>query len=494
MGECPRHTSGPQCMLEHSAARVVEAVNLVIQDQKVVVASIIATDSRTPASRLAAATAEVIRDVRRAPRASGMFVCDPAGYRFLKSLPKDLLENDRIVVCRDSDDPVYAPEGGLQAVEFGSLINLSNASRSVEVVVCLSDSLGTQDAPFVLREMLRVIKPGGVLIAAIPSGAGATCDVAALVAAAGFECDTQSALEQQVSLFALRIRETDRRRFSPLSITSAEPTTACHQSESPFPSPPGLAGSLTEKLDGLENSNAVTLESVHRVFVERERTTDKIWSAADDLAQRAIDRDGWIGTGETFGDNYARHFLVEGWHGSEPWGCWGDGANHTMVLPLRLDGTIDGVVELEVDFDLLLIDGIRTRTVSVLANEELIERWFCTHKAGTRKVRIPMRYALARSVLVITFQVDIVVNPKHAGINVTDDRGLGLGLKRFRYRHLVSVDDAGRENAQHDSVTTEVDDGRDSARASQLVLASPQEDLTQGRRPLGRSLFRSFWR
>jgi ADP-heptose:LPS heptosyltransferase len=99
--ECPRHTSGPQCMRGHSAERVVDAVNTIMSEHVTHTANLIRAEteqSQIPHAELIAATR-----MRLASDSAQkmLLIVDGASYATGMELPAEVLDRIDIMVCPD---------------------------------------------------------------------------------------------------------------------------------------------------------------------------------------------------------------------------------------------------------------------------------------------------------------------------------------------------------------------------------------------------------
>ena len=63
--ECPRHTSGPECMKEHSAASVADAANKIIAQSESLSAKLIVAETRSSPTPLAETVARALAFLSR---------------------------------------------------------------------------------------------------------------------------------------------------------------------------------------------------------------------------------------------------------------------------------------------------------------------------------------------------------------------------------------------------------------------------------------------
>ena len=77
-----------------------------------------------------------------------------------------VLDGSDVMVCAEKPPHCELDDRVTSRLEYGSLLNLPRASSSIEAVVWVPRELESDIAPFALREIFRVLKPGGELILA----------------------------------------------------------------------------------------------------------------------------------------------------------------------------------------------------------------------------------------------------------------------------------------------------------------------------------------
>ena len=168
--ECPRHTSGPQCMSEHSTGGIIEAVNTILSEAPAASASVIATTPR-PGEDRTAALAEVVREASsNGASRNCVFIGDDADKDILDRLPNLNPADFQIIHGWDADVDAGGRRVGDPQLEYGTLLNIPRPDASLDVLVCLCGAWSADVATFHLRECFRVLRPGGVLAVADPNG------------------------------------------------------------------------------------------------------------------------------------------------------------------------------------------------------------------------------------------------------------------------------------------------------------------------------------
>ena len=170
--ECPRYTRGPDCISEHSPAESSR------RRQKKIIAERDALSAKLIAAETRPAPAELRREKRSQLPLTllggeagnhPLLIFDDPPPNIGSELPDLLPDGSEVIIC--AERPLrLAPDGRVVGrFEHGSPINLPRASSWVDAVVWVSGELESDIAPFALREILRILKPGGELVFA---GAG----------------------------------------------------------------------------------------------------------------------------------------------------------------------------------------------------------------------------------------------------------------------------------------------------------------------------------
>ena len=196
--ECPRHTDGPECMRGHSAASVAEAANRIIAESENLSAKLIAAETRSAPKPLAETVAMARGLLGHNGTSRVLLIFDDPPCDVRSELSDSVLSGSDVIVCADKPPE---PELGGRA-EYGSLLNLPRASSSVDAAVWISRELEFDIAPFALREIFRVLKPGGgTLFAAVGETRGLDLRRALFTAGIAFdEGETPSGLVYSCSL------------------------------------------------------------------------------------------------------------------------------------------------------------------------------------------------------------------------------------------------------------------------------------------------------
>jgi hypothetical protein len=161
--ECPRHTSGPECMRGHSAASVIDAAKRIIAEAENLSAQLILAKALSSPDPLAETFDLARAFLGRDATNRTLLISDDLPCAVRSGLSGDVLVASDAIHCGDKP-PESEPSGcAPDRFEYGSLLNLPRASSSIDAAVWISRELESDIAPFALREIFRVLKPGGQL-------------------------------------------------------------------------------------------------------------------------------------------------------------------------------------------------------------------------------------------------------------------------------------------------------------------------------------------
>ena len=148
--------------------------------------------------------------------------------------------------------------------------------------------------------------------------------------------------------------------------------------------------------------------------------------------RRALIGDNW----SSAGGGSLSEILVRGWSGPEPWGVWGVGASHELLLYPRLP--LAGDIDLDADVHVPLVGSRMSQIVTVHVSEEQVGRWDFTRTAnrGVRRAIIPRALAVAAMgrdpFLRVEFRPYQVAVPHDLDPAIPEARPLGMALHRVR--------------------------------------------------------------
>ena len=411
--ECPQLTSGPKCMEEHTASRVAEAVKSVLSTYRPPLVAL--TDARRLDSP------DQFEDLIASMPANGgqtTLICDAASFAHLRRHPLSLGSVETILCCEHARGPGELVE---KSIEFGSLLNIPRSDSSIGRLVSVTSHWSDEIAPFVLAELCRVLKPEGLLVCAeIECGEGLNLD--AVLSEAGL---VDFLPHERVKANAFVLRRVD----------SSVPVGPLGSPEEPNRLEPmfeAVPYSGPEDIEKLERANADSLERAHRLLSLREKQEDEVWELVDRIVENAVSDDGWIPASSQVAEGYWTSFFGEGWNDFESWGAWSWDRVCELILPVP-SGTGATFIELQLQANLLLASDESKRSIEISVGSEIVGTFSFERPNVVISVHIPGRHISNGGVLRVTLKVDRTICPKTLGLG-DDERDLGLGVYRLRYR------------------------------------------------------------
>ena len=426
--ECPRHTKGPQCMKEHRAEDVMNAINRIVQhrpkEMALCLALEISTDPRGALAQLSALRAEYSTNA-----AEERLVLSDLGDADINAYwRRNRGERERIAYLLSH---VREIAGNPREQDLVSPLNLPDDDESLDLVTCMSAVWVTDEAPFLLREIFRVLKADGVLIAGVPNGAGPSIDIDALLLKAGLTRDGNRPISPTGTLFALKKRLAPPQQTQencdpePRDVVQSEPALIFARRED--------GEKLASQIAALEDANVAAFDQAFQTLEEVDHLGDQSWETTAIALRRVMRPHGWIECRSSFCDNYSQHLLFEGWSGNEDWGCWSVGATSHILLPFNPKIEAGETLEIELDFTALRIEGQPPLTLTLSMASQWIKVVNCEPENLVR-VEIPGDAVDCAAFALLRLEVSATTRPSLWGLNANDHRELGIGLRRFRFR------------------------------------------------------------
>ena len=162
--ECPRHTSGPDCMTGHSAASVAGAANRIIAESENLSAKLVLAETRSSPTPLAETVAKAQSFLSRDAANRTLLILDDLECDVRSELSDGVLGGSDVILCAANPPDLEPGDRVKGRIEYGSLLNLPRASASIDAAIWVAREMEADVAPFALREIFRVLKPDGQLV------------------------------------------------------------------------------------------------------------------------------------------------------------------------------------------------------------------------------------------------------------------------------------------------------------------------------------------
>ena len=419
--ECPRHTSGPECMSGHSATSVTNAAKRIIAEAEVPSAQLIEAEVRWPPIPLAELVA-IVR-TRLGSDARNRFLL------ILDHIPSDVgsgfesfLDRADVIVCAGRPHDLETNDRIIDKFEYGSLLNLQRPSSSIDAVIWVSRELESDIAPFALREMLRVLKFGGELFFSA-QGESPGLDLRRSLSVARIAFDESEMPSRPVFACSLR-KHGPRLEVAARCSHSAASGTVPVSSE-------GHINAADPRLALLEEENTRQIHLVYDRFVQRQKVMDAEWSVVDDAVQRVFGRDGWIRIPKSSAEAYVSNFFIKGWHEPSDSVIWSRDDTCYLMLPLpEKPASGDDRLELQLHVAIPEASEANPTTIRVRVDDGPIENFRLSSSNAILTV-MSTNASKFRGVSMAEIHFD-------AGEECDEPRGsMRAGVFKFRYRVLT---------------------------------------------------------
>jgi hypothetical protein len=330
------------------------------------------------------------------------------------------------MLCIDRPPEFEPDDRAARRLEYGSLLNLPRASASIDAVLLIAGELDPDIAPFVLREIFRILKPGGQLDLAI-AGESKGLDLGRSLAAARIafdEGETPSAPVYSCSLTK--------------NVGQAEVASPCSRLGASVGSPEGAPGEgavVNPELSLLEAENTRQILLVRDIFDERQELVDEALAVVDRAVQRGFGADGWIWVSNLFAEGYPTKFFLSGWDAAQDWVIWSREEKCRLMLPLSVEQPAPGQrLELQLHLACPETSASNPITIGVRVDDGPIDNFRISTDDGILKILAPADSSRFRGLSLVEFHVSAET---HNGAAEQLRVGRAMGVRRFRYR-LVS--------------------------------------------------------
>jgi ADP-heptose:LPS heptosyltransferase/lipopolysaccharide biosynthesis glycosyltransferase len=424
--ECPRKTSGPECMAAYVPEKVAATVTKLVGSIRAFSTELIAAQPEADLS--AFLTRFDALDVCSLNPNKGLLVCSSAHWDFCIAATSDNGEAFEWAIADLKSDPV-ALANKRHKPRVGSFLNLNEESGSRPVIVCVSEEWSSFNGSFILSEMMRVLMDGGIIIGVCPEPAEAIKDIGSLYADFRLRPPDQSTTKAPLRIFALRKHVSDD------GVVPINPTKELAYE----PAAISCAPRLDSKLVRMHEQTDEALVKAEGFYTHETQAAQQSWEVSDHLIAATL-KDGWINTSSDCVEGYGSHFLLDDWFSAETWGCWGEGASHSLLLPLPHDDTLDCIL-LEALIDLRLAPDLPERRIKIMVNGKVMAETTAVYGRHSDPSLMSATYICDQPFRATFIIVDICIDPPFIpstrDAQSQDNRRLGLGLRRFRYKAVA---------------------------------------------------------
>jgi lipopolysaccharide biosynthesis glycosyltransferase len=423
--KCPRNTTWPDCMEEHTPSTILDALTSVISEKKVVTADII--DSKKDTNQLAEI---IIKHVNRISHPSILAVC---GHNELDTIQSAADKIDRIInynITREDDEETLVPIG--DRIEYGSYINLRHPPASYEMVICYTHFWLEEHADHILNEMMRVLSDNGILVIVCPKNINfqsfETLEKIKITNPSEFSDDSR----------ILVIRKNGPR-------DSDQPIIPIRDYEirgkiSPSIKKPVTESPLASDLIVMHKSVNDRLQTAYDYYQENLDAENKNWENSDNIIKNHFFKEGWIKVGKESVEQYGNKFLIENWYEPEDWGCWGKGTEHSLLLPIDNMKQDCKSIECNIKVQVRFGKGIEKQKIEFAIDNCKIHECEFYHKkwrgVGNISIKIPNEIIKKKRFLILDLKTHDYYKPSVNELNSTDNRKLGVGLIAFNCKRI----------------------------------------------------------
>jgi ADP-heptose:LPS heptosyltransferase len=423
--ECPRHTSGPECMREHSAISVADAVDKIVAEKARVSVKLIAVEKLPFAASFAEAItkAETLLDRDAADRV--LMILDEPPCAIGPELPDGLLNRCEVIVCGDKRADLGPNDRILGRFEYGSLLNLSRACSSVDAALWVARRFDSDIAAFALSEIFRILKPDGQLVF-VAIGETTALDLPRSLSAARIEFEEGGMPSAPVYACSLRketVPQEDHLLRSRPKVSTGRPTPAQENGVGVDP-----------RLAALEEENARQIALVRDRYAHRERVVAEMHAVIDDAIQRGFGGDGWIWISNHFADVYLSKFFIRGWHQASESVIWSRETEDKCVIMMpypEQQASRGQILELQLHLTIPEAGISSARTIGVRVDDGPVDNIRLATDDAVLTISIATASSRFRGVSLIELHLGDEIGDRES-----ERHPMRIGVKRFRYGPL----------------------------------------------------------
>ena len=130
------------------------------------------------------------------------------------------------------------------------------------------------------------------------------------------------------------------------------------------------------------------------------------------------------------GNGDLAYVLTEGWSSPEGWGVWGVGDQHRIEI--SSDAQVSSLLWLDLEVEAFVPASANERSFDIVVYGNPVATWSFSASENRRMSSISFRNRLGQ--IGIAIRPHFVISPRDSDLSASDDRPLGLALRRIRLR------------------------------------------------------------
>jgi hypothetical protein len=424
--ECPLKTSGPECMESHDPFKIANEVKKILSSAK-----------KTSIEFLDYGTYDIYETVSKKIRS---FLLNTKIQSCIALYSKK--DTDGIILCTDENrhkTEYNIATDNLETIEtlsdnevfLSSFINLRHESSSLDQVICLTDLWTEESAVFVFKEMLRVLKPGGILIGVIPKGNDKYINISDIINQSGVNILNEYNNKENISYFILNKSESDELENT-LIEQCTEVVLECH----------GNNNATFNDINILEKTTSEFLDTALNYYDKYIQHKNESWDISDRIIQEELANNDWIQISSSSIEGYCENFLLNNWYGLEEWGCWGSGTIQSILLPIPNQINTNDSIKFEALLRIRFCNKAPSKMIGIKVNgKTIIEKRIYKSAISDDfefEIKIDYKHIQFKRFIILEILSDSFFKPSEELDENNDERELGVGLIKFRYTLLNS--------------------------------------------------------